>query len=124
MDVDSIDSQSDARLTNEAVRTRRRLMQIVSPPLPSLPATSRVPYPCVLFIVVFAFAFPLSKRPTCYTARRRLMGIQGEKSNFNEKAEQEVTTRDKYRVSDATPPRGYVYVVCVNCRIVGLFGRI
>lgn len=32
-------------------------------------------------------------------ARRRLEGIHSEKSNFNEKAEQEVTTRDKYRVS-------------------------
>jgi len=32
-------------------------------------------------------------------SRECLGGIHGEKSNFNEKAEQEVTTRDKYHVS-------------------------
>lgn len=89
-----------------------------------LPSLLRQLYPYVLFIFVFAFALPLSKRPTCYAAHGRLGGIQGEKSNFNEKAEQEVTTRDKYRVSGATRPPGYVRVACVNCWIVALFERI
>ena len=52
-----------------------------------------------------------------------LEGIHGEKSNFNEKAEQEVTMRDKYRVSGR-----YAAQLCTCClrkflRPVGLLER-
>ena len=56
--------------------------------------------------------------------RECLEGIHGEKSNFNEKAEQEVTMRDKYRVSG----RYTAVQLCTCClrkffRPVGLLER-
>lgn len=106
------------------IRIQRSCCKL-SPPLLSRHHLPQVISSVFLFIFVPHFPrFRCLNVLTCYNperAREHLGGIQDEKSNFNEKAEQEVTTRDKYRVSERNappppppPPRGYVHVVCVN----------